>query len=123
MKLFLIDDDEQILHSLIETLKPAGYECLSCTDPFEAIKILNKEKFDVLLTDFRMPGMNGIDVLRHVRNNNLVQHSMIMSGFIDQEQINEYLKDIKFTFFKKPIDIVKLLDILENISNKMKIDK
>ncbi len=67
LKILLIDDD-YVLRSACEAfLNDAGYAVYSGKNPEEGLKLMRDINFDVLITDFRMPGMNGIDFMRAVQ--------------------------------------------------------
>lgn len=65
--LLLVDDEKPILNALERALRPEGFCVLSSTDPFEALDMLATHSVDVIVTDQRMPGMSGIELLRRVR--------------------------------------------------------
>jgi diguanylate cyclase (GGDEF)-like protein/PAS domain S-box-containing protein len=65
--LLLVDDEKQILNALERALRPEGFHVLSSADPFEALNMLATHPVDVIVTDQRMPGMSGIELLRRVR--------------------------------------------------------
>jgi diguanylate cyclase (GGDEF)-like protein/PAS domain S-box-containing protein len=65
--LLLVDDEKPILNALERALRPEGFHILSSTDPFEALDMLATHPVDVIVTDQRMPGMSGIELLRRVR--------------------------------------------------------
>ena len=63
-KLLVIDDDESIRKVLTVTLRDAGYQVLSAEDGEKGLKIFAEEEPDIILCDLRMPGMDGISVLK-----------------------------------------------------------
>ena len=67
MKLLIVDDEKECTDSLVTAFKPSDYEITAENDPVKALEIYKKEKFDVVLTDVRMPGMTGIELLKAIR--------------------------------------------------------
>jgi putative nucleotidyltransferase with HDIG domain len=68
-KVLVIDDEELILQLSKDILANNNYEVITISDGNEGMGLLEREKFDLLLIDIRMPGVNGLDVIRHVRAN------------------------------------------------------
>ena len=65
-RVLLVDDEEQILASLCRALRREGYELVTARTPREALEILERESFDAVLTDHKMPGMTGLELLAKV---------------------------------------------------------
>lgn len=66
-KVMTVDDSATVRQSLSETLSEAGYEVHEANDGWDALEKLNKCQVDMLVTDLNMPNMNGIDLIREVR--------------------------------------------------------
>ncbi len=62
-RVLLVDDEEQILASLCRSLRREGYELVTARTPREALGILEEQDFDAVLTDYKMPGMTGVELL------------------------------------------------------------
>lgn len=68
-KVLIIDDEEAILLMYSEKLKTAGHEVLTANDGEEGLKIAQKQKPDLIFLDIIMPQVNGLDVLKELKNN------------------------------------------------------
>ncbi|MEQ8168770.1 MAG: response regulator [Candidatus Eremiobacterota bacterium] len=66
MKVIIIDDDEELLNLLDEYLSNKGLEICKVNSGMKALEILEKEHFDMAILDIMMPGMDGLEVLRHI---------------------------------------------------------
>lgn len=77
-KILLIEDDVALQHILQTKLNQAGYEVSLAEDGNEGFKKAKKEKPDLILLDIVMPHMNGVDVLRNIRNNNTTQNIKVV---------------------------------------------
>ncbi len=62
-RVLLVDDEERILASLRRSLRREGYELVTARSPREALRILEEQDFDAVLTDHKMPGMTGVELL------------------------------------------------------------
>jgi CheY-like chemotaxis protein len=67
IRVMVVDDDEQLRMVLIEMLSLDGYHVRACPDAYSALKTLEHEKFDLLLTDLGMPGMSGLELAEIVQ--------------------------------------------------------
>lgn len=66
-KILLIDDDELVLESVAKILKKEGYATVLARDASEAIGKAEKQLFDLIISDIRMPGKNGVEAIREIR--------------------------------------------------------
>ena len=66
-RILVVDDEPSICALLIEGLTPEGFECRAASSGVEAIKLLERERFDVLISDLRMPGVSGLALLETAR--------------------------------------------------------
>ena len=71
MKILLVEDEKILRISLNKTLQREGYAVYACDNGAKAISTLSREFFDIVLTDIRMPGKNGMDILNYIRKNSL----------------------------------------------------
>ena len=84
-KVWIADDDEAIRMVLEEGLKSAGLEIATFADGESLIEALNDEKPDLIISDIKMPGMHGYDLLKHVKNNYDKLPVIIMTAFTDMQ--------------------------------------
>ena len=90
-KVWIADDDEAIRMVLEEGLKSAGLEISTFADGESLIDALNDEKPDLIISDIKMPGMHGYDLLKHIKNNYDKLPVIIMTAFTDmQAAIDSY---------------------------------
>lgn len=69
-KILIVDDQPGIRIVLQEVLKNEGYEIQTAGSGLEAIELIKNEDFDALLTDMKLPGMNGVEILQHAADLN-----------------------------------------------------
>lgn len=111
MRVLLIDDDFDCLSSLEEFLSMTGYCCDTYLDPCRAMEEYEKEAHDVVITDVKMPGMDGYEVLKKVQGLN-PRGKVIMISAYDEEP-GEGVKP--FAYMNKPLDLEGLMLILKEI--------
>jgi DNA-binding response OmpR family regulator len=116
-KILVVDDDILVLEALEELLKSSGYEVRVATRGQEALEILEKEHFDLLILDVVMPKMTGFDVCCEVRKRDDTMSTVkiiMLTAKTDarsDEIREEYGCDLYLT---KPINPDKLMELIRN---------
>jgi DNA-binding NtrC family response regulator len=82
MKAILFVDDHEVLARLsCEILETQGYHAVSACNAHDALEKFKREKFDILVTDFRMEGMNGLELARQIHTSNPEVPVIIVTGY------------------------------------------
>jgi len=103
--LLLVDDEENILHSLVRVLRSEGYHILTATDGEQALQILASNEVQVILSDQRMPGMSGSEMLSHAKELYPETVRMILSGYADLASVTDAInRGNIYKFLIKPWD-------------------
>ena len=76
--ILIIEDDPSSQRLLERTLKAAGYHVVSSQNGLKALEVLEKNFFQIVITDWEMPGMNGLEVCRAIRSRNYEWHVYII---------------------------------------------
>jgi two-component system, NtrC family, response regulator GlrR len=104
---------------LAELLQDEGYHCVQAADGLEAVKILAQESFDLLITDFKMPHMNGIELLEWCRKEKIHFPVILITANSDLlPEKNAALSDCCSAIIKKPLDINSILTAIESAENR-----
>ncbi|MDB2685699.1 response regulator [Mariniblastus sp.] len=112
LKIFIIDDEEATVLTTKKYLEQAGYDnCIYTTDSTKAIETAIKQKPDLLLLDIRMPNINGLEILKLVKQNPLLRHLsvVILTAETEPEIQNTALELGANDILKKPIQAVELI--------------
>jgi DNA-binding NtrC family response regulator len=107
-RVLLVDDDETIRDTLYELLSE-DYVCQTAETAEKALARLEADQYDVVLTDISMPGLSGLELLGHVRQQFPNTPVIIISGIGDQEHAQGLIKLGAFDFLLKPFS----LDVVE----------
>ena len=99
-------------------IEPAGYHCELFTVPEQAVAAYNPQKYDVIITDMKMPGLTGIQVLKIIKAHNPEAKVIIITGYGDVDTAIAAVNNGAYAFFGKPVNIAELIETLEKINEK-----
>lgn len=107
-KVLLVDDEPEFLEVMAERMEARGMNVVTATSAQEALELITKESFDAVVLDFMMPGMNGIDTLRKLKDDKPELQIILLTGYATVEKSVEAMKLGAMDFMEKPADIEKL---------------
>ncbi len=121
----VVDDDESLGHMLERAIaKLTGYDCIYVKDATLAMQVLEKSAVDVVITDIRMPGMNGMELMRRVKEG-FAAAVILMTGYHDDFSYEDAIQQGANDFIEKPLRptelIVRLKRVLKERENSTKI--
>lgn len=121
MKTILIVDDEKHYPMILaEVLQEEGYACFTASSGVEALDIFENEFVDLVLTDVKMPGMDGIELLSRIKEINPDAPVIVMTAYGSVEKAVEAMQEGAYTFITKPFENETLLT---HISKALAIHK
>jgi signal transduction histidine kinase len=103
-KILLVDDEEGIRKVLSITLSDAGYRVFVAENGWEALRIFKTESPPIVMTDIKMPGMDGIELLKNIKRENPDTEVIMITGHGDMDLAIESLKYEATDFITKPIN-------------------
>lgn len=109
----LVDDDPTVLRSAERALKKRGYELTTASNGQEAVRMVRDGDFDVIVSDIAMPGMDGIQFLREVREHDVHVPVVLMTGAPAVSTAVQALELGAFTYLTKPVDIGALAQVID----------
>lgn len=119
-KILVIDDEELIIRSLRKLLEKDGFIVFVAKNGQDAVVMNEEEKFDLIIADIRMPGLNGVETVQSIYevlgNQKLKKTPVIfITGYADEgmEEKAEKLKPIAYIY--KPFDIKELVDKVKEV--------
>src|SRR5213078_1699786 len=114
-KILVVDDESAILRLLREALTQWGYQVTSASSAAEALQALRGDMFDAVITDIRMPDMNGLELLKEIKRHDESVEVVVMTGYPTIASAVEALKEGAFDYLSKPL----LLDELRHLMARM----
>ncbi|MES2284773.1 MAG: sigma-54 dependent transcriptional regulator [Bacteroidota bacterium] len=117
-KLLIIDDEKSIRKALREILEYEKYQVDEAVDGSEGLSMIQKDKYDIILCDIKMPKMDGIEVLDKIMQLSSDTPVIMISGHGNIETAVEAVKKGAFDFIAKPLDLNRLLVTLRNAMDK-----
>jgi signal transduction histidine kinase/ActR/RegA family two-component response regulator len=120
-KILVIDDEEVIRHLLLRTLEKRGYDVEVAEDGDVALKKMRGIFFNLLITDLKMPKIQGIDILKEIKKINPYIEVIIITGYPTIESAVEAIKIGAYDFICKPFDIEEIESIVSKCLEKQKI--
>lgn len=106
--IMVVDDEQTILRLLDHTLKPAGYDVVLASDGSSALKLLKQHSPDLVILDIMMPGLNGFQVLRLMRQRSSVP-VMMLTARREAETVRDALNLGADDYVRKPFQTLELL--------------
>ncbi len=120
-QILIIDDDDYFLQSLKNLLVYKGFKVDTCANPVLAMQYVQEKRYQLILLDVKMPGMDGIELLEKIRTHNQNIPVVMVSGQSNISIAVEAIKKGAFDFVEKPIDPQKLQVALKNALERYKL--
>ena len=115
-KLLVVDDEPQVAHALRRLFRREGFDVQVAFNGAEALEKLKEFSPDIILTDFRMPGMTGSELLQRVKRSHPLALRLIISGYADFKSVVASVKDGEICrFISKPWDDAELVSYLKGL--------
>ncbi|WP_211193772.1 response regulator [Pyxidicoccus fallax] len=111
-RILLVDDEESLRITLAANLELEGHTVLEAASAEDALKVLSEHSVDVVLTDIRMPGLHGVDLLRRIKQDRPDMPVVLMTAFTAEELVDDALAEGAFTVLPKPFDVAHALDTI-----------
>ncbi len=102
-RILVLDDEQKMAMLLARSLERSGYQAVPHTVPEEALENLKADRFDVLLTDLRMPGLDGLEVLDRVKRIDPGIDVILMTAYASVETVREAMKRGAVDYLTKPV--------------------
>ena len=110
VRVLVAEDEVPVREFVVRALQHAGHEVVAAADGLEAVERLSEATFDVLVTDIRMPGMDGIALALKTAKDYPAMPVVLMSGYATERQRAHNLDAIVHSVIAKPFDLKQICD-------------
>jgi signal transduction histidine kinase/DNA-binding response OmpR family regulator len=122
-KILVVDDEKGMCESLRALLTNAGYQVTTAEQGEEALSKIQDDKFDLVLTDIRMPRVDGLDILKAVRNKDEEALVILMTGYASLESAVSAISQGAYDYLMKPLEFSDLKLTIRRALDKRKADR
>ena len=118
-RIMVVDDDLDLVETLTRSLRKMRYDVIGMTDGKEALDRLKDDhhEIDLMVTDYRMPNMNGLQLLRNLRKENIFLPVVLMTGYADKRLVEDFMNSGGNGYIEKSF---LMEDMAQIISKAMK---
>ena len=120
-RILIVDDSPDTLVMLERNLRAEGYEVFTAPGVAEAIRVLEDTTVDLVVTDYKMPKISGMDLIRHVRENLKATEVMMITGYATVEGAVEAIKTGAEEYLTKPFTDRELITAVRSVLDKLKL--
>ena len=121
ISILIVDDEESVRDSLYNWFIEDGYRVERAENAKKALSILESDSFDIVLADIKMPGMDGLEMLKRIKSLRKESIVIIMTAFATVDTAVQALKDGAFDYVTKPFDPDDLSHLIRNASKQISL--
>ena len=121
LRLLIADDEVHIREGLQEALQQPGFTVDTARDGHEARDLLQRQTYHLVITDLRMPGLGGMELLDEIRDSNPEAQAIVLTAYGSVSTAVEAMKKGAFDFITKPVDLVHLRLLVERAIDRLEL--
>ena len=121
LRVLIIDDEEFHAETLAESLQRVGYECVIAATGSRGAKRMDQEDWDVILTDLKMPDMDGLAILRKAKQDLRDAEVVVITGHGDIKTAVEAMKAGAAHFLEKPVNLAELRATVDKAAERLRL--
>ncbi|GAB5046544.1 sigma-54-dependent transcriptional regulator [Thermodesulfovibrio sp. TK110] len=122
-KILVVDDENITLKNLEHVMKKEGYDVTATQNGVEALKLIEKQPFDIVLTDIKMEKVDGFEILRKCKSLYPDMEVIMITGYATVESAVEAMKEGAFYYISKPFKLDIIRKIVKEASEKVSLKK
>ena len=123
IKILILDDEKQFTEELYEFFQNSGFESFEANTEMEAQKILNNHKIDLLILDIRLPGVNGLDILKDVKTKFPSIEVIMVSAHGDMDTVIKAMRLGAFDYLRKPFRHIDIQIAIERTQKFLQLQR
>lgn len=108
-RILVVDDNIDYCEGIIDFLEMEGFDAKGVHDGYKALETIEEERFDMVLMDVRMPGMDGVETFKRIKEVSPDTPTILMTAFAVESRIKEALRNGVFGAFQKPVNNERLI--------------
>ncbi len=116
-RVLIVDDEANMLKTLSDILRDDGYDVSTAATGEEAIELCLRERFDIVLMDVRMPGIDGVEAFRQIRRHQEGVRVILMSAYGLDELKRAALDEGAIAFLSKPLDVQQTVKLIDEVKD------
>jgi len=117
-EILLVDDNRQGLIARRSLLQELGYSISTATSGEEALELFSTQRFDIVVTDFKMPRMDGIELIRRIRSSHADARIILLSGFVEPLGLTEQTTGADVVIVKSAGEVGHLTRTVKRLLSK-----
>jgi DNA-binding NtrC family response regulator len=121
-RVLVVDDHQQARESVAFTLRQAGHQVQGLSSAGEALKRLEREAYDVIVTDLKMPGMTGLEFLTELKRRQVPSETIMVTAYATVATAVEAMRQGAFDFLEKPFGLEELEDLVARALRQSRSD-
>ncbi|MCI0682121.1 MAG: sigma-54 dependent transcriptional regulator [Gemmataceae bacterium] len=121
LKLLIIDDEASHAEAVAESLERVGYECLIATSSAEGARRIERDEPNVILTDLKMDGLDGLAILRKAKQELDEVEVVVITGHGDVQTAVEAMKAGAANYLQKPVNLAELRAMVERAAERFRL--
>jgi DNA-binding NtrC family response regulator len=121
--ILLVEDDAFVLKRLARVLEKEGWKAITADSGESALQQLDRTRVDVVVTDLRMPGMSGLDLLHAIKQEALDCEVIVITGYGDETTAVRAMKEGALNYIRKPIDLDQFILSIEKAFEQLKLKR
>ncbi len=123
VRIMIIEDDEEMRSLLEDFFEAEGFKTDSASNGADALRILSKNHFDLVITDIRMPGLTGLDILPTIRRLKPEIPIIVMTAYASDDARRRSLERGATAYLEKPVHLSKLRTVIREIMLRKQVEQ
>ncbi len=119
LNVLVVDDDRMMVKTICDILEISGFNCIKALNASDALELLSTNEIDCVLTDIKMPNMNGAEFFREIRQRDSEIPVVLMTAYAKNELVDQALIEGAMSVLNKPLDINILLNFLNLLEREL----
>jgi DNA-binding NtrC family response regulator len=122
-RILIVDDEEMICNLVARRLAKEGYSCSTAHNGKEALTLFLKDSFSIIISDMKMPEMDGLELLKRVKAVNSKMMVIMITAYADVDVAVEAMRLGAFDFIMKPIDLNLVVLSIRNALERKRLEE